>query len=176
VVDDGSTDATVERARATGAQVLMLSPNRGKGAAVQAGLGTTAGQLVLLLDADLVGLSPSHILALLEPVQAGHAASVGLFTGGRWNTTLASWLTRRWSGQRAFRRETIAGSEFSTLRYEVELAIEAAWKAAGVRAKYVHLPDLTHLTKEEKLGPAAGGRARVRMFQQLVRYAFRRPR
>jgi len=37
VVDDGSTDGTAEEARAAGAVVLSLSPNRGKGEALKAG-------------------------------------------------------------------------------------------------------------------------------------------
>ncbi len=37
VVDDGSSDDTAEQARAVGARVLGLSPNRGKGAALKAG-------------------------------------------------------------------------------------------------------------------------------------------
>lgn len=37
VVDDGSTDDTAEEARAAGARVLSLKPNRGKGAALKAG-------------------------------------------------------------------------------------------------------------------------------------------
>ena len=37
VVDDGSTDATVEIARAAGARVLRHSRNRGKAAALQTG-------------------------------------------------------------------------------------------------------------------------------------------
>ncbi|MBL9127935.1 MAG: glycosyltransferase, partial [Verrucomicrobiales bacterium] len=38
VVDDGSTDATAARAREAGAEVLSLGTNRGKGAALRAGL------------------------------------------------------------------------------------------------------------------------------------------
>lgn len=37
VVDDGSSDDTAEVARAAGARVLSLTPNRGKGAALKAG-------------------------------------------------------------------------------------------------------------------------------------------
>lgn len=54
VVDDGSDDATVERARAAGAdQVIALGGNRGKGAAVRTGMLAAAGEVVVFTDADL---------------------------------------------------------------------------------------------------------------------------
>jgi glycosyltransferase involved in cell wall biosynthesis len=56
VVDDGSTDATAAQAREAGADVLSLATNRGKGAAVRAGLArvlTGPFTHVLLLDGDL---------------------------------------------------------------------------------------------------------------------------
>lgn len=56
VVSDGSTDATVERARAEGAAAWDLTPNRGKAGAIRAGLERfgipSRFPLLLLLDAD----------------------------------------------------------------------------------------------------------------------------
>jgi glycosyltransferase involved in cell wall biosynthesis len=57
VVDDGSADDTAERARAAGARVLSLTPNRGKGAALKAGFREAMSQAsawdaILTLDAD----------------------------------------------------------------------------------------------------------------------------
>jgi len=58
VVDDGSRDATAEVARAASSDalaisVLRLPENRGKGAAVRAGVAATTGATVLYMDADL---------------------------------------------------------------------------------------------------------------------------
>lgn len=56
VVDDGSRDETSEVARTRaglGVTTLRLPHNRGKGAAVRAGVGASRGSLVLLCDADL---------------------------------------------------------------------------------------------------------------------------
>ncbi len=57
VVDDGSTDQTpemmVEITRQPGFRYLQLSRNFGKEAAMSAGLEAAAGQIVILLDADL---------------------------------------------------------------------------------------------------------------------------
>ncbi len=59
VVDDGSSDRTAEVAReaspAAGApvEVIVLPRNRGKGAAIRAGVARTRGERVLVSDADL---------------------------------------------------------------------------------------------------------------------------
>src|SRR5439155_484349 len=66
VVDDGSSDGTATAARAAGAAVLRLLPNRGKGGAVTAAVEAApdAGTY-LLVDAD-VGASAVHAGSLLE--------------------------------------------------------------------------------------------------------------
>lgn len=56
VVDDGSTDGTVESARGWSDRlplsVLSLPKNRGKGAALRAGVQMAKGEVILLYDAD----------------------------------------------------------------------------------------------------------------------------
>lgn len=67
VVDDGSTDKTVEMVEGLGApsvRVKRLPQNRGKGYAVKAGVLESQGQLVLFIDAD--GSTPFNQLSLLK--------------------------------------------------------------------------------------------------------------
>jgi dolichyl-phosphate beta-glucosyltransferase len=76
VVDDGSTDATVAAVRAVAARhpavrVLQLGRNRGKGAAVRAGMLGATGELRLFTDAD--GATPIAELKRLEPALAAGA-------------------------------------------------------------------------------------------------------
>jgi glycosyltransferase involved in cell wall biosynthesis len=52
VVDDGSSDATAERAGAAGATVLRHPYNKGNGAAVKTGIRHASGAFVLIIDAD----------------------------------------------------------------------------------------------------------------------------
>jgi dolichyl-phosphate beta-glucosyltransferase len=71
VVDDGSGDGTAAAARRGGAdQVLALPVNRGKGAAVRAGVLAAGGDAVVFTDADL-SYAPSHILRVLEAIEGG---------------------------------------------------------------------------------------------------------
>ncbi|MBB6097760.1 glycosyltransferase involved in cell wall biosynthesis [Deinobacterium chartae] len=175
VVSDGSHDATAEYARVAGARVIELQPNRGKSAAVAAGLKATASRYVLMLDADLIGLSPAHLRALAAPVLEGRAEStLGLFTGGRLSTTLASWLTRDLGGQRVVPRASLdAIPDLEALRYALEIALTRQLRRERRRVQIVRLPGVTQRVKEEKHGLRRGLRGRIRMFGQIVRYALR---
>ncbi|MBI3494057.1 MAG: glycosyltransferase family 2 protein [Acidobacteria bacterium] len=70
VVDDGSTDGTREVLRALRddghARVIQQPANKGKGAAVRAGLEGVTGELVIIQDADLE-LSPDEYPRLVSP-------------------------------------------------------------------------------------------------------------
>ena len=75
VVDSGSTDATVARARAAGARVVPRDavlpevPVRpGKGEVLWRSLAATSGDLVVFLDSDLVDLGPDFVVNLLGPL------------------------------------------------------------------------------------------------------------
>lgn len=80
VVDDGSADATAERALAAGAEVLRQPGNTGKGAALRAGMEWLASrgvERVVTMDGDGQHL-PDQIPVLLEAsAGAPHALVVG---------------------------------------------------------------------------------------------------
>ena len=52
VIDDGSSDATGERAAASGARVIRHPYNKGNGAAVKTGIRHATGRYILTMDAD----------------------------------------------------------------------------------------------------------------------------
>ncbi len=76
VVDDGSRDATAELAEAAGAIVLRHPRNRGKGAAVRAGMLAAEGRTVAFTDADLA-YPPEQLLGFLDAIEAGWDVAVG---------------------------------------------------------------------------------------------------
>ncbi|MBK8491157.1 MAG: glycosyltransferase family 2 protein [Saprospirales bacterium] len=73
IVDDGSTDGSREIIRAmTGkypVTALFHSKNKGKGAAIQTGLGHAQGTYTIIQDADLE-TNPMNYLQLLEKIKA----------------------------------------------------------------------------------------------------------
>jgi glycosyltransferase involved in cell wall biosynthesis len=94
VVDDGSPDATSERARAAGAEVIRHETNRGKGAAIKTGLAelTRRGfEYVLILDGDGQHL-PEEISAFLE---AANATGARIIVGNRMSDTRTMPVVRR---------------------------------------------------------------------------------
>ncbi|HEY7073312.1 MAG TPA: glycosyltransferase [Acidimicrobiales bacterium] len=77
VVDDGSADATADAALAAGADQVVVQPrNRGKGAAVRAGVLAARGRTVAFTDADLA-YGPDQVLRVLAAVEDGWDVAIG---------------------------------------------------------------------------------------------------
>jgi glycosyltransferase involved in cell wall biosynthesis len=120
VVDDGSTDATADRAREAGARVVRHPYNKGNGAAVKTGIREAQGDVVLLLDADGQH-DPAEALGLIGPIgvhdlvigaRSARDQSLVRATGNAVFQLLAGWLTGRpipdlTSGFRAARRDRL---------------------------------------------------------------------
>jgi glycosyltransferase involved in cell wall biosynthesis len=178
VVDDGSTDGTAEAASAAGARVLRLPHNLGKGGAVAAAAAAVDADVVVLLDADLIGLTPAHVLALATPVLRGETDMTrGVFRGGRWRTTAAQRLTPQLNGQRALRRDALlAVPGLAASRYGVEVAIGNHARRQGWRRLDVALGGVSQVMKEEKRGLLAGISTRAGMYRDILRALLRRRR
>lgn len=133
VVDDGSTDATAERAARAGAHVVRVAANRGLGAAVRRGLAESVAlepACVVYLDADLE-YAPADLPALAVPILERRADYVvgSRFAGrievmrahrrfgNRVLTLWVRWMARRsdltdgQSGYRAFSPAAAAAAE-----------------------------------------------------------------
>ena len=77
VVDDGSPEDVAAAAREAGAdQAIRFPQNRGKGAAVRAGVLAARGRTVAFTDSDLA-YAPEQLLRLLAVVEAGEDMVVG---------------------------------------------------------------------------------------------------
>ncbi len=171
VVDDGSTDATARVADGAGAETLRLPENLGKGGALRAGAEHLAQEVLVLLDADLVGLRPEHVHALADPVLAGEVEMTrGVFAGARWSTTAAQRLAPQLGGQRGLLRARLLEVEgLENARYGVEVRIEDAAHDRDWTWRDVPLPGVSQITKEEKLGWWRGVLGRLGMYRDIVR-------
>jgi glycosyltransferase involved in cell wall biosynthesis len=180
IVDDGSTDGTVEVARAHGVDhVVRLTNNKGLASAFQAGLdaGLKLGADVIVnTDADNQ-YDAGDIPKLVAPILAGHADMV---VGDRRTHTiehfsaakkslqrLGSWVVRQasstevpdvTSGFRAYNREAALQVQVvSSFTYTLETIIQAGKLLVAVD----HVPVRTNpTTRESRLFPSTSAYVR----------------
>jgi Glycosyltransferases involved in cell wall biogenesis len=171
VVSDGSIDSTCSAAGSMGVQVVELKSNVGKGGAMKAGLDACRGDIILFLDADLIGLKKEHIIKILDPVVNGRAEmSIGVFANGRLATDLAQKITPFLSGQRAVKRYVLDGMpDFNITKFGVEVALTRYAMEGNIKIEKVELPEMSHYTKEEKLGLYRGAIARIKMYWDIIK-------
>ena len=68
VVDDGSTDRTVEEAENAGATVISHIMNEGKGSAIKTGFKNSHGDIVAFIDADVSNFTSEKIDKIIRPI------------------------------------------------------------------------------------------------------------
>ena len=179
VVDNGSRDDTATVARASGARVVH-EPEQGKGEAMRRGVLATAADVIVFLDADLLGLRPQHVDALVARVVSGEAAmACGLCDRGSTLNTLYLHYLPILSGQRAVRRalfEALEPREASG--YKVEAALNSLVAQRRLRRHLQVLTGVRHRMKEEKAkNPLTGFACKIGMLASAcwtyIAYALR---
>jgi glycosyltransferase involved in cell wall biosynthesis len=152
VVNDGSSDKTAQLATEEGVMVLDLSPNRGKGGAMNAAVPLVDTDMVVFLDADL-GETAGQAWKILKPVVDGETdlciasfppplkrGGFGIVKG------TAAWLIRKvgkvemqspLSGQRAMTREVLNSLSPFHEAYGVELGMTINALLQGFRVMEV---------------------------------------
>ncbi|MCX6100012.1 MAG: glycosyltransferase family 2 protein [Candidatus Bipolaricaulota bacterium] len=177
VVDDGSDDATAAEAEKHPVRVIRLPENRGKAAALDAGVSVARNDVFLFLDADLVGLKTEHVDQLIRAFIDGDLEmAVGVFSDGRRNTDLAQKINPYASGQRVLPRRLWerAKENVHEMNFGIEIALSRLAAREGWRKEYVKLAGVTHVLKEEKRGVAKGLLDRFRMYGDMIKWLFKR--
>lgn len=171
VVCDGCADNTATVARRYGVQVVELPDNVGKGGAMITGVGHTDADVILFLDADLIGLSLAHVRSLVAPVIDGTAdMTLGVFDDGRPVTDLAQKLMPFLTGQRAIRRDVLQRiPELEQSGFGVEVALSRYAEKHDLHVVKIELAGLAQVMKEEKAGVWKGLRARMQMYWEIIR-------
>jgi len=170
VISDGSHDRTANIARSYNARVIEFGNNQGKTNAVMTGVKNTDADIILMLDADLIGLKKEHVISLLQPVIENKAdMTVGVFNSGRGATDIAQRIAPFLSGQRAICRSFFEKVEkYKITNYGIEMALTLMAEKEKIRAQTVYLPNLTHLMKEEKRGFFVGFISRMKMYWDIL--------
>jgi len=160
LVDDGSTDgstaklAEMAEAEPQHTRVIELRRNFGQTAAIAAGIDHAAGEIIVMLDADLQN-DPADIPMLIDKLEEGYDVVSGWrvdrqdsFLKRRLPSMIANWLISRVTGVRlhdygctlkAYRREVFEGFR---LYGEMHRFIPAL--ASSVGAKIAELPVRHH--------------------------------
>lgn len=172
VVDDGSKDDTVEAAKEYGVNVLAMSHNIGKGGAMWSALMATDADIVVFIDADLKGLRPKHLTALIRPMRQDETLDMtaGRFVGGRAATDISQRIMPSINSQRAIKRSLLTQvPDFSKSRYGVETIINEYVKKNDVNVMEVPLEGVTQVMKEEKEGLLKGASSRAKMYGDIIK-------
>jgi glycosyltransferase involved in cell wall biosynthesis len=171
VINDGSTDRTSEVVKKNSSvKLIKHSENKGKGAAMATGIASTDAEILVFVDADLIGLTEEHIRDLIEPVlkDKNLMMTIGKFEGGRLRTDFAQKISPFLSGQRVIRREFLDGmKDFKTTGFGVEVCFTKHAKDSGFKVKEITLNNISHVMKEEKLGLKKGVIARLNMYKDI---------
>jgi dolichyl-phosphate beta-glucosyltransferase len=190
VIDDGSTDGTAGLARRVGLEcpeleVIELGANRGKGAAVRAGMLAAEGRRVLFSDADLA--TPIEELGKLErALDGGHDIAIASRAAPGADIRVRQHLLRELMGRsfnlmvrlaaiggirdtpcgfklftRAAARDLFARAAIDGFAFDVEVL----WLARG-RYRIAEVPVVWRHVEESKVSPGSDA---ARMFVDLLR-------
>ncbi len=172
VVDDGSADGTSAVVQGyPAARLITLSKNGGKTAALARGFAETTSEFILLIDADLTGLSRAHLTALIAPVKSGQAAmSISL----RDNAPLLwRWIGLDYiSGERALKRDLLDGQDAALRRlpkFGFEVFLNSLVLTTQAPLAVVRLPGVKSPLKSAKYGFWVGVKGDVLMMRDLFR-------
>jgi glycosyltransferase involved in cell wall biosynthesis len=175
VVDDGSDDNTREVVEAFPSVKLISYPeNRGKSFAMATGVEAAQCELLMLLDADLTGLSIENVTDLATPVLSGKA---GVSLSLRRNSLLLfrvidlDFVT----GERVVRKEILSEAldeVFRLPRFGIEVFMNRQIIARRLSISVTRWPGVSQSRKTEKLGYWKGIRAEWRMIADLLRVTY----
>ena len=168
VVDNASSDGTARAAAERGARVVT-EPTRGKGEAMRTGVAATDAEVIVFLDADLVGLRPAHVDALVEALLDGAGMACGLFDRGPLLNPLFVHVLPALTGERSLPRELFEAVAPDFVHgYRIEAALNSLASERGLPVVKFVCPGLWHRPKERKLGPVHGFVAKVSMLVTAV--------
>jgi len=175
VVDDGSTDNTAEVVkRFPSVRLISYTENQGKSFAMATGVATAQGNILMLLDADLKGLTAEHLTELATPVLSGKTdVSLSL----RQNSLL---IFRALgldfvSGERVIRKDLLSDALdeiFGLPRFGIEVFMNRKIIARQLSISVARWPLVTQSRKTEKLGYWRGIRAEWRMIADLLQVVY----
>lgn len=173
VVNDGSTDNTRAVAKKFGKKIVLISypKNKGKGYALKQGLERTRSELVLFLDADLIGLTPKH-LRLLKTAALKYPDSQVIGIVENCVKITGPKVAMLIGGIRILKKSLLTKSfvrQWPKYNYAVDLMITDYFKARGYPVFFLQLPGMNHFFKTTKWGWREGIEKEIKMYYRLAK-------
>ncbi len=164
VVDDGSSDGTADFVKKMFPSVRFLAneTNRGKAFSMNRGVEESSGGIIFFCDADLTGLTPETVDALVLPIIEN---TYDMYIGIRNNKMQKSFLPFALnSGERAIRKELWEKlPDFYKHRFRIEVGLNYMVRYSTKKGiGYAVMPYYQTL-KEKKYGFFKGQRQRFGM-------------
>jgi len=171
VVNDGSKDNTSKVIKKYKVTLIENEKNMGKTLSVLRGIEASKNDLIMLLDADLIGLDADAITKLAKPVLDGKVDwSLSIRNNSTWFMKL---LKMDWiSGERVVPKELLLDKLIWSrpdIGYGLETLMNKSLLSKDKTFCSVYLPDLTITTKAEKIGIMKGMAGEFKMIGQLNR-------
>lgn len=172
VVDDGSKDQTAKIVKQYKVKLIQNKKNLGKTLSVKKGIQLATGGLILLLDADLKGLTKQNINDLVDPVITGHADWTLSLRGN--STVFMRTLKMDWiSGERVVPKKLLLDPLIWS-RPDVGYGLETLMNKSllankDLRFQSVYLPNLLITKKSEKTGKKQGWKDELKMVKQITK-------
>jgi len=170
VINDGSQDQTPQILSQIPEIIFVnLEENVGKGGAVWHGIQKATGDIILMLDADLMGINKEHLEKILSPL-INHEAEVCI---GIIQHKKRAWISfiqvlgSNLSGQQAFFKNLVEDADIKNTRFGLEITLKNHFKRKKIRVRKVLLPGVSHLIKEQKMGLEEGLKHRGKMYKEV---------
>lgn len=175
VVDDGSKDKTATNAENAGAFVIRLPRNTGKGNAMARGVEHAKNDIILFLDADVIGMTHKAISQIIDPVLSGEYS---MFVGLRSRKVLVLNRLLRFfpilGGDRAISKSLwLSIPPLYRSNFKVEIASNYFAKQTPLGMGFVLIRGVEHITKEKKYGIVIGLARRLLMIWDVSSISFK---
>lgn len=176
VVDDGSSDGTADVARAfvnehpeSGVRVIQLENNLGKAGAMDVAVQAAANDVILFLDADMLGFTHQKMSAIMDPVlDFRYEMFVGLRAKRAYILNKLLRVFPIISGERALTKNLWNSiPKHHKKNFMIEIAMNYAAKQTKRGMGMTRIIGMRHMIKEQKYGFWKGFRARMRMSAEV---------
>lgn len=172
VIDDGSTDSTRENIETLShpkLKKIFLPTNIWKAWAVIRGVESTHADYIVMIDSDLIGLTPEHINSLITPIK-NRECDVTLSIRENSLEIYKMLWSDFVSGERVLPRSVFNDREFFLGRgFGLEVKINSYIRRHKLKIKNIYLIGLVTPRKSEKFGWYTGTKKDIAMLGDIIR-------